>query len=108
MTPVAADAACVLGQQIRLARHAKNWTAAELAARAAVSRATVSAIEQGSPNPSIGNVLNVAAMAGVPLFGAEDRAQLAMLRRIGQEKIALLPTRVDHPHERDDDGAFDF
>lgn len=93
--PGAADAAVVLGQQIKLARHAREWTAAELAARIGVDPRTVAAMEAGSPAVSIGNVFNAADILGVPLFGAEDRVELARLRREGRDRLALLPTRVD-------------
>lgn len=102
----AADAAVVLGQQIRAARVARTWTAVELAGRIGVDRRTVAAIEAGEPGVSLGNAFNAADILGVPLFGAEDRAELARLRREGRDRLALLPTRVDKPRtiaEPDDD-----
>lgn len=93
----AADAIAILGQQIKAARHARKWTAAELAARIGVDRRTVAAIEAGSPAVSIGNVFNAADILGVPLFGAESRLELGRLRREGRDRLALLPTRVDPP-----------
>ncbi len=90
----AADAAAVLGQQIKAARFARKWTAAELAARIGVDRRTVAAIEAGDTAVSIGNVFNAADILGVHLFGAEDKAELARLRREGRDRLALLPTRV--------------
>ncbi len=102
----AADAIAVLGQEVKAARIARKWTAAELAARIGVDRRTVAAIEAGSPAVSIGNVFNAADIVGVALFGAEDRVELARLRREGRDRLALLPTRVDAPWGRtepDDD-----
>jgi transcriptional regulator with XRE-family HTH domain len=102
----AADAAAVLGQQIKAARVARKWTASELAERIGVDRRTVAAIEAGDPAVSIGNAFNAADILGVPLFGAEDRAELARLRREGRDRLALLPTRVDKPRKKaepDDD-----
>lgn len=102
----AADAAAVLGQQIKAARFARKWTATELADRLGVDRRTVAAIEAGDPAVSIGNVFNAADILRVPLFGAEDRAELARLRREGGDRLALLPTRVDAPRKKaepDDD-----
>ena len=102
----AADAAAVLGQQIKTARVARKWTAIELGERISVDRRTVAAIEAGDPGVSIGNVFNAADILGVPLFGAEDRADLARLRREGRDRLALLPTRVDKPRKKaepDDD-----
>jgi transcriptional regulator with XRE-family HTH domain len=102
----ASDAAVVLGQQIKAGRIVRKWTAAELADRIGVDRRTVAAIEAGDPSVSLGNTLNAADIVGVPLFGAEDRAELARLRREGRDRLALLPTRVDKPRRRtepDDD-----
>ncbi|MBA3744953.1 helix-turn-helix transcriptional regulator [Sporichthya sp.] len=102
----AADAAAVLGQQIKAARVARPWTATELAARIGVDRRTVAAIEAGDPAVSIGNVFNAADVLGIALFGTEDRAELARLRREGRDRLALLPTRVSKPRskiEPDDD-----
>lgn len=102
----AADAAAMLGQQIKAARAARKWTQIELADRIGVDRRTVAAIEAGDPRVSLGNAFNAADILGVPLFGAEDRAELARLRREGRDRLALLPTRVDKPRKRaepDDD-----
>lgn len=107
LTPAAQDALTILGQQIRLARHDRVWSMAELAARAGVSENTVRAIETGGANPSIGNVFNVAVAAGVPLFNA-NRDELDRLARDGAARLALLPTRVDEPRRKDADGDFDF
>lgn len=102
----AADAAAVLGQQIKAARVVRKWTATELADRIGVDRRTVAAIEAGDSRVSLGNAFNAADIVGVPLFGAEDRADLARLRREGRDRLALLPTRVAKPRkkaETDDD-----
>lgn len=102
----AADAAAVLGQQVKSARIARKWTAAELAERIGVDRRTVAAIEAGDPAVSLGNAFNAADILGVQLFGAQDRSELARLRREGRDRLALLPTRVDKPRrkaEPDDD-----
>jgi transcriptional regulator with XRE-family HTH domain len=97
MSPAATEAALVLGQQIHFARHDRKWTVAELAGRAGVSDRTVTAIEHGLPSTSIGNVLNVAVAAGVPLFGADDPTSLAATRLNSSEKLALLPQRIRRP-----------
>jgi transcriptional regulator with XRE-family HTH domain len=102
----ARDAAAVLGQQIKLARITRHWPATELAERIGVDRRTVAAIEAGDPSVSIGNVFNAADILGIPLYGAEDVAELSRLRREGRERLALLPTRVHRPRRRvepDDD-----
>lgn len=102
MTRAASDAARVLGQQIRMARQEQGLTMAALADRALVSERTVSTIERGGATPSVGNVFKVAIAAGVPLFGAETRMELQQLRRIGQDKLALIPTRVRYREPRFD------
>lgn len=106
--PAARDAARLLGAQVREARTRKGWTGDDLAAAAGVSRYTITQIEGGSASVSIGNALSAAAVAGVPLFGVSDPVELAMLRARAEERIALLPSRVDHPRARDDDGDLDF
>ena len=95
LSPMAENAAKLFGTQIRRARHAKRWTAAELAERAGVSRLTVLNVETGSPNVSLGNALNIASIVGVALFGIDDPVELARARLRGEEQLALLPSRVD-------------
>jgi transcriptional regulator with XRE-family HTH domain len=102
----AADAVAVLGQQIKQARVARKWTATDLAGRIGVDRRTVAAIEAGDPAVSVGNAFNAADILGVPLFGAEDRAELSRLRREGRELLALLPVRVDGPRRAESDDDF--
>lgn len=108
VVPVAGarDALVVLGQQIRLARHACTWTASELAQRAGISERTVLAIEAGAAGSSIGNVFNLAVLTGVSLFGAESKAELAVMRRRGEERLALMPSRVYSPRDDEPDAAF--
>ncbi|MET9326728.1 helix-turn-helix transcriptional regulator [Tsukamurella sp. NPDC003166] len=108
-TRVASDALTLLGSQIRIGRHAKNWTAADLGDRLGVGPRTVTAIERGAPGTAIGTVLSAASLVGVPLFGATDD-ELAQLRRRGEERVALLPSREYQPRSttdsRDDDLDF--
>lgn len=92
--PSAQNALTVLGDRIRIARHAKGWTAAKLAQAANVSRPTVLAVEAGRPTVAVGTVFTLAHLAGVRLFGA-DELELARLRREGRDTLALLPSRVD-------------
>lgn len=108
MTPAAAEAARLLGAQIRSARHERRWSATELAERAGVSQRTVLAVEAGKPAPSIGNVLNLAALAGVELFNQSDPAEIALARRRAEERLALLPAQVRKLSDKDDDGDYDF
>jgi transcriptional regulator with XRE-family HTH domain len=97
-----ADALQVLGNQIRLARHAKGWTIADLAARVDAGPRTIVNIESGAPTVSIGTVFNAAFTVGVNLFGLEG-PELARARRQGEETLALLPSKVRKPTDREDD-----
>ncbi|NJI58614.1 helix-turn-helix transcriptional regulator [Microbacterium oxydans] len=103
----AEDALAVLGQQIRLARMARGMTADELAGTAGISRMTLHSIERGSATTSIGTVFNIATIVGVPLFGVDDPSELIALRRRGEERLALLPARVDRSR-RDNSDGLDF
>lgn len=108
-TRAAADALVVLGTQIRMARHDRNWTAADLGMRIGADPRTVTAIERGSPGVSIGTVFSAASVLGVPLFGDDD--ERARLRRRGEERVALIPSREYQPRSTtglDDDDALDF
>lgn len=102
-----ADALGVLGNQIRLARHARNWSITDLAARLGVNPRTVSSVERGSATVTIGTVFNAAFLVGVDLFGMTG-PELARARRLGEETLALLPAKVRKPMvaESSDDFAF--
>lgn len=106
LMPAAKDALAVLGQQIRLQRHTRGWTAGDLAERAGVSAKTILAIEAGAPGTAIGTVLNAATLVGVPLFGVEDKAELARMRSRGEERLALIPSRVYHRRSVEPDADF--
>lgn len=93
MVPYAHDAALLMGANVRQARINRRWTAAELGAHAGCSRHTVSAIEQGKASVAFGNVLNVCAALGIPLF-VPNRAELARLTRAQMEIVRLIPGRV--------------
>ncbi len=102
-----ADALGVLGNQIRLARHARGWSIADFAARLAVNPRTVSHVESGSPTVTIGTVFNAAFLVGVDLFGLTG-PELARARRQGEETLALLPAQVRRPMERESPNALYF
>lgn len=90
MRPEARDAATVLGALVRARRRDLSMTAEELAARSAVSPRTVSLIERGDPNVSIGNVLNVAATIGVPLFGSTNGDTVALIAESARARVAKV------------------
>lgn len=90
MVPEARDAARSLGAQIRARRAALSMTVEELAARASVSARTVSLAERGQASVSIGNVLNIAALVGVPLFGTHDAKMLALIADGTQAQVSSI------------------
>lgn len=94
MSPTARDGLKVLGQQIRIARTERRWTLNDLATRALISVPTLRAIEDGASGTAVGSVFHVASLVGIPIFGIEDRAELARRRRHGEDTLALLPERV--------------
>lgn len=108
-TRAATDALVTLGMQIRAARHDRNWTAADLGMRIGADPRTITAIERGAPGVSIGTVFSAATTLGVQLFGADDD-ELARLRRRGEERVALIPSREHQPRstKSDADDALDF
>lgn len=85
-------ALALLGQLVREARLVKAMTAADLSARAGISRALLARIERGDPGCSIGVVFEVAAICGVPLFDQEHRQLAAQLAT--HRDLALLPKAV--------------
>jgi len=88
-----ADAAALLGKQIRLGRKQRKWSELELAGRAGISRATLQKIEKGDLSCAIGLVFELAALTGTPLF-ADDGAALAAQHGRIDDKLALLPKAV--------------
>lgn len=93
LVPYARDAARLMGANVRQARINRRWTAAELGGHAGCSRHTVAAIEQGKPSVAFGNVLNVCAALGIPLFLPDD-VELRRMSRAQLEIVRLIPSRV--------------
>lgn len=56
-----------VGRRIRARRQAKGWTQEQLAAAAGVHPTYLGGIERGTRNPSLRNLLRVAAALGVEL-----------------------------------------
>jgi len=102
--PAARDALELLGAQTRIERQARRLSRAELAVRAGVSERTVAAVELASPNVTAGNLMSVAAAAGVDLFGAGSPEMLTALRNQAEQTVALLPSRARRKPTRDNDG----
>jgi transcriptional regulator with XRE-family HTH domain len=105
LAPIVRDALSVLGNLIAIARAERGWTQAALARRAGISPVTISRIEEGMAGTAIGTAFHVANLVGVPIFGIEDRGELARLRRQGEDTLALLPTRI-RPKKSALDGDF--
>jgi transcriptional regulator with XRE-family HTH domain len=89
-SPYAAEAAQLLGAQIRLARRERRWSQEELAARAGITPRTVYKIEHGDLGVGLGAAFEAAALLGIPLFHAERSRLSDDLDRI-EARSALLP-----------------
>ena len=92
-SPVAAEAARLLGKNIRLARRQHLWTLQELADRVGVSKVTMMKVERGDLTVGLGIVFEAAAVTGVPLFTA-DRNHLRLEATRLDDRLALLPSAV--------------
>lgn len=103
-SPYAADAARLLGAQIRLARRQRRWSQAELAARAGITPRTVYKIEHGDLSVGLGAAFETAALLGVPLFHSE-RSRLSVDIDRTEARSALLsrPSRARPDDEVKDD-----
>lgn len=102
-SPLARDAAALLGEMIHSARVTRKMTAAELAERTGVSRGLVNRVEKGDMGAAIGAAFEMAAVLGVPLF--ED-AHGRVTHRLQEVRSlnALLPKRAfQSKAEVDDD-----
>ena len=95
----AKDAAALLGQLIRKARVDRKMTTEDLADRAGLSRGLLRRIENGDLGCTLGAAFEAAAIAGVPLFDADERA-LASAVASNSAVMTLLPKSVAHLAER--------
>ncbi|MEA3467909.1 MAG: helix-turn-helix transcriptional regulator [Thermodesulfobacteriota bacterium] len=87
------EAALLLGKQIQLARKQRKWSEKNLAERIGISRATLQKIERGEMTCAIGLVFEAATLVGINLF-EQDRLPLSMNIEQTNDKIALLPQRI--------------
>lgn len=106
LRPQVQDALTVWGQLIRRGRLDRTWTAKDLAARANVSEQTVLSAEAGNRGTAVGTMMDLADLVGIPLFGIEDRSEIAIRRQRGEEMLALLPSRVRRPKGGSTDDDF--
>ena|SRR5436190_8861062 len=101
-SPVAVDAAKLLGARIRVARSERRWTLEELSERVGVSVKTMRKIERGDLGVGIGLVFEAAAVLGVALFHG-DAARRSLEHGRVDDRLALLPRRVRKPVKVDND-----
>ena len=106
LRPHVQDALSIWGQLIRQGRAERAWTAKDLAARANVSERTVLSAEAGNAGTAVGTMIDLADLVGVHLFGIEDRSEMAIRRRRGEEMLALLPSRVRRSRSGGSDDDF--
>lgn len=92
-SPVAREAAALMGAMIRAARLNRKMTSAELAERTGVSRGLVARVENGDMGSAIGAFFEMAAVLGVPLFEAEPARLTEQLNQARSVK-ALMPKRA--------------
>lgn len=97
LRPHVQDALTVWGQLIRQGRIGRSWTARDLAARANVSEQTVLSAEAGNRGTAVGTMMDLADLVGVPIFGDDNRSEIAIRRQRGEEMLSLLPSRVRRP-----------
>ena len=91
--PATEHASRVLGTQIAAARRELGWTQQVLGGRLGVDRHLVAKIESGSPNVTLGVVLEAAIVCGLPIFGVQAH-ELSRVAGDQGVRLALLPSRV--------------
>jgi transcriptional regulator with XRE-family HTH domain len=101
-SPVALEAARLLGARVRLARRERRWTLQELAERVGVTHVTMRKVENGDPTVGIGVAFEAAAVLGVALFHQEAARRALEAARV-DDRLALLPQQVRRPAHVDDD-----
>jgi transcriptional regulator with XRE-family HTH domain len=101
-SPVAVEAARLLGARVRLARRERRWTLQELADRVGVTHVTMRKVERGDLTVALGIAFEAAAVLGVPLFHEERSRRLLEAARV-DDRLAVLPQLVRKHAEVDDD-----
>jgi transcriptional regulator with XRE-family HTH domain len=86
-----------LGQNIRMARLRRQFSAAIVAERAGISRTTLWSIERGDPNVTLGSYASVLLSLGLE----KDLESVALDDVLGRKLQDLgLPTRARAPRRR--------
>ncbi|MCE1114924.1 MULTISPECIES: helix-turn-helix transcriptional regulator [Pseudomonas] len=96
-SPTTQGALHLFSQLIALKRKERGLTQQDLADRVGVTRGTLRRIEAGDPKCEIGLVFEVAYLLGIHLFDAP--AHYNNLATSLQDKLALLPARVQKPRQ---------
>jgi DNA-binding XRE family transcriptional regulator len=84
----------IFAAQIKMFRKERKLTLEDLAVRAGISRSTLQRIEAADPSCQIGVVFEVAIIAGVKLFGFENRMEAALEQTRIEDRLNLLPKRI--------------
>ena len=82
----------LLGLMIQAGQKEKQWTSADLADRAGISRNTLAKAKNGDPTVAAGTLFECARLVGVDLLGDKDQRRIETLRIQGT--LDLLPRRV--------------
>ncbi len=96
LSPVAREAARLLGQRVRLAWRERRWTVVELAERVGVSPVTIRKVETGDPTVALGTAFEAAVLVGVGLFDDDPERRRAEADAVAA-RLALLPASVRLP-----------
>ena len=89
LLPGAQKAISVLGENIKLARLRRKFSAAQVAERADLSRPTLVSIEKGSPNVSIGAYVKVLSVLGLETDIMEVAKDDNLGRRLQDAKLIV-------------------
>jgi transcriptional regulator with XRE-family HTH domain len=92
----------MLGTEIAVARRQRKTSAEELAGRAGISPGTLRRAERGDPDVSAGILFELCVLLGVPLY-TPDPAELRRMLSWNRDRLTLLPTRIRHTENVDDD-----
>ncbi len=95
-SPLAAEAAQLLGNRVRLARIERRWTLEELAERVGINHMTMRKVERGDLSVGLGAAFEAAVLVGVPLFHADPERRYLEARDV-ETRLALLPKRARRP-----------
>jgi transcriptional regulator with XRE-family HTH domain len=89
LLPRALKTISVLGENIRLARLRRKFSAEQVAERADISRPTLLSIEKGSPNVSIGAYVKVLSVLGLEKDILEVAKDDKLGRKLQDAKLTI-------------------